>query len=233
VIGQGWWPSDGSKLDFAGAVTVNPMGQASGLRRWGRATLLLEQQNGHIDNAFIRRVLSDHYEGTHFEVEPWASLKGPVTLCRHGVGSDSLITGTSLVAQISNRPDSLSIIWCAFGPPCMNVYFPLFLEGEIPEVFADSTPGSEGLWMQSIRRGRELHADPDRRALVQETMGRFQARLDQEAEEFALEGATLKQRGEIAKLQREASLQMQHGLELFEAALNSVHPAPEPHSVLS
>src|SRR5206468_2566847 len=63
AIEQGWWPADGSKLDFAGAVGADALMQVAALRRWGRATLLLEEQNGHIDAAFVRRLLGDHEEG--------------------------------------------------------------------------------------------------------------------------------------------------------------------------
>ena len=70
-IDQGWWPGDGSKLDFAEALaSVSPLDANSSHRRWGRATLLLEQQNGHLDSACFRRILSDHYEGCADEVDP-------------------------------------------------------------------------------------------------------------------------------------------------------------------
>lgn len=233
VSSQGWWKCDGSKLDFAGAVTENPMGHASGLRRWGRATLLLEQQNGHIDSAFIRRVLSDHYEGTSFEVDPWASVQGPVPLCQHGIGSSVFATATSLVAQIDGRENSLNILWCAFGPPCANVYFPLFLESEIPEVFAGDTVAAEGLWIRSQHLNRQIDGDPDRRALLRETLARLQARLDQDAEEVAFEGASLRQKGAFAEVQRMAGLAMQHGLELVESAMAPVPLGAESHSVLA
>ena len=99
VIRQGWWPADGSKLDFAGAVTENPMGHASGLRRWGRATLLLEQQNGHIDGGFLRRLLSDHYEGTELEVDPQDATDGPPPLCRRLSRRASLTPRRTAVAS--------------------------------------------------------------------------------------------------------------------------------------
>ena len=233
VIRQGWWPADGSKLDFAGAVTENPMGHASGLRRWGRATLLLEQQNGHIDSAFLRRVLGDHYEGMHFEVDPLVSLTGPVTLCQHGVGPGALATATSLVAQLGGRSGGLNIAWCAFGPPCCNVYFPLFIEGDIPEVFGGKTPSAESLWTQAVHLGEQLHIDPEQRGLVRETFGRLQARLDQDAEEFAYEGIALKRSGSFVELQRLAGLGMQHSLELFESALGSLQKLAETHTVLA
>ncbi len=233
VSSQGWWKCDGSKLDFAGAVTENPMGHASGLRRWGRATLLLEQQNGHVDSSFVRRVLSDHYEGTSFEVDPLASVQGPVPLCRHGMGSNSLATATSMVAQIGGRSNALNIVWCALGPPCTSTYFPLFLESDIPELFAGRTVAAESLWTRSIHLNEQLQADPERRGLVRETLGRLQARLDQDAEEFACEGALLKHKGAFAEVQRLAGLAMQHSLELYESAMASLPLAAETHSVLA
>jgi dipeptidase len=233
VSSQGWWKCDGSKLDFAGAVTENPMGHASGLRRWGRATLLLEQQNGHIDSAFLRRVLSDHYEGTSFEVEPLATVQGPVPLCRHGIGANALTTATSMVAQIGGRSNALNIVWCAFGPPCTSVYFPLFIESDIHELFAGRTVAAEDLWTRSVHLHEQIRADPDRRGLVRETLGRLQARLDQDAEEFACEGAALKQKGASTELQRQAGLAMQHSLELYESAMASLPLAAETHSVFA
>ncbi len=236
VSSQGWWKCDGSKLDFAGAVTENPMGHASGLRRWGRATLLLEQQNGHIDSAFVRRVLSDHYEGTSFEVDPLASISGPVPLCQHGMGPSGgvpLATAASLVAQISGRENVLNIVWCAFGSPCTTVYFPLFLESETPEVFGGNTPAGESLWSRALHLDQQIRADPDRRALVRETLGRLQAHLDQDAEEFAAEGALLKQKGALSEIQRLAGVAMQHGLEMYESAMASLPLVAETHSVLA
>ncbi len=49
AIARGWWPANGSKLDFAGAVAPGSGDAAPSLRRWGRATLLLEQGNGQLD----------------------------------------------------------------------------------------------------------------------------------------------------------------------------------------
>jgi dipeptidase len=232
VSGKGWWKCDGSKLDFAGAVTENPMGHASGLRRWGRATLLLEQQNGHIDSAFVRRVLCDHYEGTSFEVDPLATVQGPVPLCRHGIGTNALATAASMVAQIGGRSNALNIVWFAFGPPCISVYFPLFLESDIPELFAGRTIAAEDLWTRSVHLHEQV-LDPERRGLVRETLGRLQVRLDQDAEEFAYEGAALKQKGAFGETQRLASLAMQHSLELYESAMTSLPLMAETHSVLA
>src|SRR5262249_30737513 len=54
---RGWWECDGSKLDFAGAV-CEPGVNADALRRWGQATLSLEQHSGEIDRGYLRRLLA-------------------------------------------------------------------------------------------------------------------------------------------------------------------------------
>jgi secernin len=224
TITHGWWPADGSKLDFAGTLSEDPVGQASGLRRWGRATLLLEEQNGHIDASFLRRILSDHYEGTHFEVNPLATNGGPVPVCHHVSGPRGSTTAASWVAQLGSTPQRLPVAWCSFGPPCHNIYFPLFLDGEPPLSFTvggrDSSATS--LWWQVQRLHDYLRGDLERWALARQNFGRLQARFDTEADDFALDGAALKQRGELAELQRLAGVFMQNCLEQFEAVLASI-----------
>ncbi len=62
---------------------------------------------------------------------------------------------------------------------------------------------------------------------------RLQARLDQDAEEFAAEASALKRSSGLADLQRQAAVNMQHSLELFESAMASLQKVAEPHSVLA
>jgi len=45
AISRGWWPENGCKLDFAGAVGRVGPDHADALRRWGRATMTLEQHS--------------------------------------------------------------------------------------------------------------------------------------------------------------------------------------------
>src|SRR5262249_29048507 len=130
AIAKGWWPADGSKLDFVGALGEHYAEQAAGLRRWGRATLGLQQQNGHIDTAFIRRLLSDHDEvgwedgdptntndprkGTVPLREgdsPLSRIEEPVFLCQHAVGFAGLATVASMVTRLSAEPRSRALAW--------------------------------------------------------------------------------------------------------------------------
>lgn len=233
AIDRGWWPGDGSKLDFAGSLTEPATADATGLRRWGRATQLLEEQSGHIDVPFVRHVLSDHYEGTPDEVNPFTALRGPATLCRHGFEAASSATATSLVARLSVNPEQRPMAWYAFGPPCLSVYFPLLLDGDLPAAFTSGeVMDLANSWWQRLREpGKPLSRGSDAWALAYDTLMRLQARFDQEADDFATESAALRRRGELRELQRMAGLLMQHHLEQFEAALATLVPGrPEEAS---
>jgi dipeptidase len=218
------WPADGSKVDFAGSFGDCPVGQASGLRRWGRATFLLEQQNGHIDVGFLRRLLGDHYEGTHFEVDPLAREEGPTPLCQHGLRPGSAVSASSWVFQAGAAGERLPIVWTAFGPPCSAVYFPLLLEGDIPPSFTigGRESSADSFWWRWFWLLQRLHSDPKQLFEARDWFGRLQSAWDLEAEEMAQEGAALRQRGEVAALADLAGAFMQRTLEQFDDALGEV-----------
>jgi secernin len=224
AITQGLWPADGNKIDFAGTLTIWPTGQASGLRRWGRATLLLEQQNGHVEAAFLRRVLRDHYEGTHFEVDPRRRSPGPVPLCRHGQGPGGCVTAISVVAQLGTGDAPWPTLWYAFGPPCDHVYFPLFLEGDLPPAYLlGSREGAALSFWQGLSRIDQMpRANPGRWEQLRDELDRLQSRFDQEAEEFAQEGLALRRQDHVAELARRATALMEHHVELFESTLGDL-----------
>jgi secernin len=218
AIALGRWPADGSKLDFAGALRESAPGQGSGWRRWGRATLLLEQQNGHIDGGFVRRLLSDHYEGTDDEVDPLDAAADLVPLCQHATGRSHTVTAASLVAQLHADAAHLPVAWCAFGPPCSGVYFPVFLHGELPEPFTAGGPegSADSLWWRLHRLHAQLRGDADQWAAAHDGLARLQARFDQDAADFAAEAAGLRERGDLDSLSRLATTFMQHTVERFE-----------------
>jgi dipeptidase len=224
AIDRGWWPADGSKLDFAGTLSCEPMGQASGMRRWGRATYLLEQQNGHIDAGFVRRLMGDHYEGTHFEWEPGNGSAGPTPICQHGEGPGAARTGTGLVAQPCAGGGRLPVLGWAFGPPCGNVYLPLFVEGELPAALT-GPHGAPHLGRRLGALAESARQNPAAAAAVRDAFEQLQARFDREAEEFAREGAMLKGQGDRNKLAYLAGAFMQQALERFEWVLNDAEAA--------
>src|SRR5262249_51627029 len=123
----------------------------------------------------------------------------------------------SLVVELGGAPGGLLCAWVAFGPPCQGVYWPVFLDGELPEAFTDGDEWTFGLGS----RFRQLHAaamaaEGGMADAVRDQLWRLKARFDLEAEEFCAEGAALKQQGDPAGLQRQARLFMDHCLEQFE-----------------
>ncbi len=154
AIARGWWPADGSKLDFAGAVAAEGGDNAASLRRWGRATLMLEQSNGQINLAMLRRVLSDHFEDgsdeAHLAGSSLSIARGGMSLCRHAIATSTSRTAASLLTQTGSDA-VLPIAWYSFGPPCLSVYFPLPLVGELPAEWQSTGDGSSkrlGDWLR-------------------------------------------------------------------------------------
>jgi secernin len=206
AIAQGWWPADGSKLDFAGAVSEDPVGPCSALRRWGRALMMLEQQSGHIDLPFFRRLLADHYE------------------TMHSTGDCGTYTAASLVVTLGGKGSRLQPVWCAFGPPCITVYFPVFLEGELPAAFSLCGSGRVENSVAALvaRLNDQLKHCPQQLPMVAEAIASLQARFDQEAEEFAKDAGALKQSGGLEELKRQAAHLMQHHLEQFQNVIDGL-----------
>ncbi|MCI0380334.1 MAG: hypothetical protein L0215_22345 [Gemmataceae bacterium] len=212
AIQQGWFPDDGHKLDFAGALAEprapnvgadsDPMPPTHSLdmhswalKRWAKATLLLEQQSGHIDLWFLRRMLAEHFETV--------LTKYPL------VGQDSipvLIGGqerkpilrsvpqmvNTFLAPLLPAADAVPMAWCAFGDPARALYLPVLLDGELPELYAD---GACSRWLA--------------RGLTRQDIDKRQALVDQKAEEFLPQARMLKQQGNLTLLQRLATLFMQ------------------------
>ncbi|HZY83604.1 MAG TPA: carcinine hydrolase/isopenicillin-N N-acyltransferase family protein [Gemmataceae bacterium] len=212
AIQRGWWPANGSKLDFAGALAREGGDSPASLRRWGRATLLLEQQSGQIDAAFLRRLLSDHGES--------AAAAPGTTLCQHGGPA----TAASLLAQVGADEGTVPVAWCAFGPPCSSLYFPLYLEGDLPAAFEDDGTGAGcRVWRRSSALLAEAERDPALMAGLGEDLAALQERFELEARDFAAEAQALKRRGTAHELHRLAGAFMQHNLESWENVCESFH----------
>jgi secernin len=217
AIDNGWWPADGSKVDFAGIAA--PTTDTDAMRRWGRATLMLEEQNGHIDLAFIRRLLGDHYEGCPDEVEPVRRRKGASPLCPHGGFGDEPTMGASLAAHLEGE-HALQMIWICPGPPCVGVYLPILLSGDLDEAYGSAmTVIFERLGSLILALGRSRPAWD----MARDTLGRLQARFDQEAQEFAGESASSRNPREDA---RRATLYIRHALERFEETVDGLLTRP-------
>jgi secernin len=215
AIARGWWPANGSKLDFAGALGCEHGDRAAGLRRWGRATLLLEQHSGQIDGPFLRRLLSDHCPAPAGDLPPGRRL-GDLSLCQHADGPGDVGTAASLIVA-AGAPESLPVAWWAFGSPCAAVYFPLVPVGDLPAAFeAEGTGGDCAVARLARQAAAEAGRSPDGGATLREALASLQEQFDQEVRDFLAEAAVLRQKGDEARLHRLAGSLMQHNLERWE-----------------
>jgi hypothetical protein len=187
AIGLGRWPEDGTKLDFAGALGGDPDGDAMALRRWGRATLRLEEQNGHIDAAYLRRLLGDH------DADPGETEDS--SLCRHSGRSRPTATAASLVAHLGGSAGPAPLAWWAFGPPCESVCFPIVLAGELPPAFSGT--GEDDL---AGRMARLLGSRRTRPARLRAALEGLQALFENEAAEFCVRAAAAGDPVEVSRL---------------------------------
>src|SRR5262249_45199692 len=137
VIGTGAWPRDGSKIDFVDAIGDAPEQHPRALKRWGRAMVLLEEQNGHIDSGVVRRLLRDHGEGSEGAWVP-SIEQASSGACRHAGMLAGSSTQASFMVCLSESSPALPIAWVAFGPPCRSVYFPMVLTTRMPEALTST-----------------------------------------------------------------------------------------------
>lgn len=222
AINSQWWPHDGSKLNFAAVVAPDSQDHAAALRRWGQATLLLEQQNGSINAAFIRSLLCGRAEivDDSETLSPYAMER---SLCRYPLSPDGPATTASfLVAARSTGMPALA--WCAFGPPGMSVYFPVFLDAELPEAFQESPqghrPGGCLLWRRLMQLATH-RGDAEERAAIREQLAELQVRFEHLTKETLSEAALLQEQRDFDGLQRLLWSFMQANVERFEEFWNT------------
>jgi hypothetical protein len=211
AISRGWWPDDGSKLDFGNALIGEDGLIGSGLRRWGRATVVLEQHNGQLDTSIVRRLMAELGD----------AARGAV---------DAAEPAASFVVILSPATEIGPIAWWCCGVPGESVYLPVALDGELPDSLKpDSTGGCEA-WRMAWRLEELSLRDARTRAAARMLFPGLQARYDRDANEYLAEAASLHSRGDTPALHRLASTFMQHAAERFEEACESLvggEAAPE------
>ena len=198
TIENGWWDGDGSKLDFAGCLDSQAPSHSAARRRWGRATLALEQQNGAIDAAYVRRMLFDHYDTSSAQPthRPPADLAG------------------SFAATLGGADDPV-LAWCAFGKPRAAVYIPVWLDGDVPAALHGASAEGVDLWQQT-RDLRALATESDEeRDRLSEALERLQTTFEQDVEDFLPQARMLKRQGDRMRLNHQATALMQKHIGMF------------------
>ena len=204
AIARGWWPEDGCKLDFAGALGRPGPDHARALRRWGRATMALEHHRGQVDLPLVRKILRD-------QAELLAPQEGP---------SAEVETAASLIVRLGPAPDDLPVAWYAPGSPAASVYLPVFPVGDLPSSFGGP------LWMALAALLEEARHDAHLRAALHSALAGLQEQLDEHLHDFVGEARALHHRGATDELRRQASAFVQHGVERLAEVLDSLCSRP-------
>jgi len=200
AIGTDWdTKSSAAPTDFT-AVYADPDSlQGSGATRRARSCALLDRQPGRLDASLLMTILSDHGDA------PATLPEGP-SICMHkrpdGRWSN---TAASLVADLCADGSRLPVYWCSFYSPCLGLFLPIFLEGELPPVLSqgDGQPSPESPWWGFHRLNQRARQEPQSRmAWVHSRWQPTQERLLASAYALAHEAKGLLDGGEEAAARR-------------------------------
>ena len=140
----------------------------------------------------------------------------------------------SAVSQLPLESASAPVFWVAFGPPCVSVHFPLLMNGDVPAALCGQ-PALVGTQMRQL--AIYMETNPQRWLRVRQSMGRLQARFEQDLKEFQEEAVLLAQPSRQTERWKLAGSLMQRHVELFEECVHSIlgdsQPAPTQEVALS
>jgi hypothetical protein len=119
--------------------------------------------------------------------------------------------------------------WCAFGPPNAAVFFPVWLDGELPAAFHETAADGTDVWLQTY----DLLAltEAGGRLRLTESLERLQTIFEHDAETFLPQARLWKQRGEYVHLGNQATALMQKHIGLFAREYRHLHGSAEPELV--
>ncbi len=175
---RGWWKAGEGRFDFAAAYRdtswVPPTFSSGRFRRTGE--MLAASRIGERE---MRQALRDHYDGTVFRAAYPPQDERYLSVCMH---ADPI--GATTAATVIRLPgDGAALRYSAcFGPPCVGVFVPLFIAGELPANMQNGSAAatSESLWWRFRHLLETVEEDLARRAPMVRN-----AWLDDEAEMLA------------------------------------------------
>ena len=167
--------------------------------RRGRSCAVLSRCTGSIDVQTMMALLSDHSDGSVPDEPFQTEISGGTSICIHhddkGEGGN---TAASLVAHLCNDGSRLPVYWCSFYSPCLAVFLPMFIGGELPPVLAigDEVPSDDSPWWLFRQLSLKLRLEePSQIPVVQEKWKEIQTKLFMTAYEIAKEGKFLIEKG--------------------------------------
>jgi dipeptidase len=199
AIANGWWREESdARFDFAAAyrdTSTAPEVVSSGRHR--RTCELLAARRGTVTPAVLQAALRDHADGPLYRPGRTPDDERYFTVCMHAepVGT----TTASMVARLPADADDLLRYWGSLGSPCVGVFLPYYVDGELPAILArgGEHPSADSPWW----RFRELLAAVERDWIrhgphVRASWDEFEHVLAGEAEEVEAKAARLRRAGQ-------------------------------------
>ncbi len=146
---QGWWQPSDERFHFADAFTAASRAEGSGAMRRARSCAVLSLRSGEIDARTMMAILSDHSDGVAPQEDWQTTVRSSSGICRHPEADGSGgCSAASLVAELCDDGSRLPIYWCSLYSPCLSLFLPIFIEGDLPHLLTlgDATPSDTSPW---------------------------------------------------------------------------------------
>jgi secernin len=134
--GNGWWSSSGH-FNFSAAFSADQDQVISGAARRKRSCAVLDRIDGGIGVDTMMSILRDHSDAANPEEPYLMDISHGGGICMHfnkdvngKVNSGN--TAASLIADLCGDGSRLPVYWCSFYSPCLSLFFPIFIEAELP-----------------------------------------------------------------------------------------------------
>lgn len=184
----------GEPFSFAG-VFADSGQSASGIARQCRTETLMGKHSGRVDAQTVMRILSDHSSGADPSEPLVEDVAGQLSVCLHRTEGDTPgASAASLVADLCATTDRLPVYWCGMYSPCMTLFLPVFIEGDLPPALAigGEKPVSGSPWWSFYRITHSgLSGGAGRRAEIRSAWAPLQRELMESAYEMARRGREL------------------------------------------
>jgi secernin len=193
---QGWWTDDSGRFNFSDAYSSQrDRSVGSGAMRLRRSCGVLHRDSGQVDVRTMMALLSDHSDGKNPDEPFQTEIPQGSSICvHHNADGGGGNTAASLVAHLCADGSQLPVYWCSLYSPCLAVFLPTFIEGNLPPVLGigDEEPADDSPWWLFRRLSLSVRAN-GRTAIseVRAEWKNFQDRLFVSADQIATEGKTL------------------------------------------
>ena len=200
AVEQGWWSEDAAgRFDFAAAyrdTSTAPEVVSSGRHR--RTCELLGAGRGHLTPALLRTALRDHYGASAHRPAAAPDDERYFAVCMHAdpVGT----TTASMIARLPDDRGDLLRYWGSLGSPCVGVFLPYYVDGELPPALArgGAAPTLDSPWWRFKQVLTLVEADvPRRGAHARAFWDEFEHMLEGEAAEVESKAVRLRHAGQF------------------------------------